>query len=156
MGKCKYESHVKPRLAEIEAWARDGVREVDMAKNLGIAASSLSEYKLRFAELAETLVRGKAYVDDVIVTNAYLKRITGYDAVEVKRDYTIKINENGEKEKVLTKVTEQTRHIPGDPRAAEFWLRNRQPEKWNAKREQPEEQEGGVVILPAVAEVPNG
>lgn len=154
MSKPKYDSHVKPRLAEIEAWARDGVREKDMAHNLNVAMSAFSRYKNDHKELREALAKGKDYVDNVIVTNAFLKRVTGYDATEVRKEYAYKPNEDGEMEKILIKEVSQTKHIPGDPRAAEFWLKNRQPDKWvHVPTDLEEEKKGGVVIIPAVKEV---
>lgn len=41
----KYESHVAPRLKEVEDWLRNGATEADIARNLGIAVSTLCEYK---------------------------------------------------------------------------------------------------------------
>lgn len=95
--------------------------------------------------------------DDAAVTQAYLRRIVGYDVTEVKEEY--KVNEAGELE--LLKKTEKTKHVPGDPRAAEFWLTNRCPDKWRAIRQlvsgQPEEgEETGVVEIPAVEDSGSG
>lgn len=91
--------------------------------------------------------------DDDAVTRAYLRRITGYDVTEVKSEY--KVNEDGELE--LMKKTENVKHIPGDPRAAEFWLTNRRPELWRKNPAGPEgegEDGGGVIEIPRVAEEP--
>ena len=91
--------------------------------------------------------------DNTAVEMAYLRRITGYDVTEVKREY--KVNEDGELE--LTRETANTKHVPGDARAAEFWLTNRKPRRWRYRRgekaETPaEEGEAGVVLLPEVEE----
>ena len=83
------------------------------------------------------------------VTQAYLRRITGYEVTEEKREY--KVNQDGKEE--LVKKTETTKHVPGDPRAAEFWLKNRQPKMWKDSRflgDGEQAEEGGVVELPAV------
>lgn len=84
------------------------------------------------------------------VEAAYLKRITGYEVTEEKREY--KVTEDGRQE--LVKKTETVKHVPGDVHAAEFWLTNRKPEKWKPARllEAREEkaEEGGVVILAPV------
>lgn len=92
--------------------------------------------------------------DDAAVTQAYLRRIVGYDVTEVKEEY--KVNEEGELE--LLKKTEKTKHVPGDPRAAEFWLANRCPDRWRALRQlvsgQPESvEETGVIEIPEVRPV---
>lgn len=153
--KSKYESHIEPRLEEIKAWARDGVCDKDIAHNLSVAYSTFRKYRGMYPALAAALTQGKDYVDKVIVTNAYLKRILGYDAVEVRRDYAYEVDqETGDQVRVLKKETEQTRHIPGDPRAAEFWLANRQSAAWSYKPGGKDggEEGGGVVLLPEVAQ----
>lgn len=40
----KYETHVRNRLSEIEAWAKAGVSDKQIAKNLGIAYSTFRQY----------------------------------------------------------------------------------------------------------------
>ncbi len=158
--KKKYETHVLPRMAEIEAWCNEGISEKQIAKNLGISYASFKNYKNEHLALLSTVSRVRTYVDEVKVEPAYLKRVTGYDVTEVKREYLYVKDENTGKEKrVLFKETEQVRHIPGDPRAAEFWLTNRQPNKW---KRQPEvgnadgECAGGVIEIPAVMEEKEG
>ena len=91
--------------------------------------------------------------DDAAVKAAYLRRITGYDVTEEKREY--KVNEDGEEE--LVKKTETTKHVPGDPRAAEFWLMNRLPRQWQKKPTAVEDEktgEGGIVELPTIESSP--
>jgi len=73
---------VLPRLLEIEAWARDGLIDEDIAHNLGVAYSTFCEYKKR-PELSEALKKSKA-VADIIVENALFKKACGY-TVEVKK-----------------------------------------------------------------------
>lgn len=157
MCKGKYETHVLPRLEEIEAWARDGLTDKDIANNLAIGYSTINDYKARYPELREALARGKDYVDNVIVVNAYLRRVTGYDTIEPRTEYKITFDEvTGEEIRIPVKVIEQVRHIPGDPRAAEFWLSRRQGKKWPARVDSvvAENDEGpGVVMMPEVKDV---
>lgn len=151
----KWESHVEPRLEEIEAWARDGVSDKQIAKNLGVAYSTFREYARKHPALSALLARTKDYVDNVVVVSAYLRRITGYDTTEVRREYVWTSLEDGDRGRVLVKETEQTRHIPGDPRAAEFWLSRRQGELWPAKvttAEEKVDEESGVIEIPVVTD----
>ena len=80
----------------------------------------------------------------------------GYDATEVRREYKYEADPaTGELHRTLVRETEQTRHVPGDPRAAEFWLTNRQRDRWKYKPEPGEGGDGdtGVVLLePSAAE----
>jgi len=74
--KSKYQTHVEPKLLLIEAWARDGMIQEDIAKKLGVAMSSFSDYKNKFPELSEALKRGQVVVD-VEVENALFKKGAG-------------------------------------------------------------------------------
>ena len=62
----KYHTHVEPRLKEIRAWARDGATDEEIAKRLGIALSSLYEYKKKYLEFAEYLKEKDAYDNEVV------------------------------------------------------------------------------------------
>jgi hypothetical protein len=106
------------------------VSEKDIAQNLGVAYSTFREYRDKYSALGAALARTKEYVDKVVVVGAYLRRITGYDTTEVRREYAWTLDDEGNPKRVLAKEIEQTRHIPGDPRAAEFWLTRRQGKDW--------------------------
>ena len=58
MAKSKWETHVKDRLIEVEGWARDGLTDEQIAKNLGIAYSTLREYREKYSALSAALKRG--------------------------------------------------------------------------------------------------
>lgn len=74
----KYETHVKPRLPEISDWMRNGARDRDVSQRLGIAESTLNEYKKQFPEFSECLKSTRAYVDGK-VENALLQRALAGD-----------------------------------------------------------------------------
>lgn len=127
---------MKDKLVLIEAWARDGVIDENIAKKLGIAYSTFNLYKTKYSELLDALKKGKEVVD-FEVENALLKRAMGYDYVE---ETVEKLVGGGEKYKAVTK------HMPGDTVAQIFWLKNRRPDKWRDKREDFTEQEANVTI----------
>ncbi len=134
--RSKYESHVVPKLELIEAWSRDGLTLEQVAHNLGIACSTLRRYKDEPDKqaLAAALARGREVVD-VIVENALLKKVTGYDWTEVTREYKVVQDDNGNDIKLLTKEKEVTRHVEGDVTAQMFWLANRKRAVWQYKPE---------------------
>ena len=159
MPKSKYETHVAPYLEEIEAWARNGVSDKDIAHNLHVAYSSFRLYKQQYPALSAVLARTKEYVDRVVVEGAFLRRVTGYDATELRREYKVAADpETGEEARILVKEIEQTRHIPGDPAAMMFWLANRQSGSWKYRPqgEDTDDDARGVVLLPPVTEGGNG
>lgn len=71
IAKSKWEQ-VKDKLILIEGWARDGLVDEQIAKNLDIALSTFYEYKNKYLEFSDALKRGKEVVD-YEVENALLK-----------------------------------------------------------------------------------
>lgn len=123
MAKSKWETHVKDKLILVEGWARDGLTDEQIAKNLGIGYTTLKEYKNKYPSFSATLKRGKEVVDTE-VENALLKRALGYTYDEETYE---ELSNGTSKSKVVTK------HIPGDTTAQIFWLKNRKPGVWRDK-----------------------
>ena len=128
--KSKYERNIEPRLEEIEAWARDGVSEEEMARRLGVAYSTFRKYKEMYSALSAPLARTREYVDLVEMVGAYKKRAMGYTYTETKRIFKVTKTDDGREIRQLEGIQETEKHVPGDPRAMENWLRIRQPELW--------------------------
>lgn len=76
------------------------------------------------------------------VEEALLLRALGYEYQETRREWSEKTGE---------KTITTTHHVGPDVRALIFWLKNRQPERWQERPEGEEEQEGVTIIddLPA-------
>jgi len=118
MGRpSKYDSHVEPRFAEIEEWAKAGATDAEIARRLGISGDTLIEYKKQFPEFSELLKKGKAVADGE-VENALLKRALGYSVEEVTQELRY---DNGKDcgELLTTKVV--TKQVPPDVGAIAFW-----------------------------------
>lgn len=125
----KYETHVKPKLFLVECWARDGLSDEQIAKNLGIATSSYCQYKKIYSEFSEALSRGKEIVD-YEVENALLKRALGFEYTEEK----VEISKRGKK------ITQTVKMVVPDTTAASIWLYNRSTQKWKAKPQEDTEE----------------
>lgn len=126
MAKSKYDTDIKPKLALVEGWARNGLTDKQIAKNLGIAYSTFREYRDKHSALSAALKKGKEVVD-FEVENALLKRALGYKYVETTKEL------NTEGEMVTTK--EVTKEIAPDTTAQIFWLKNRKPAEWRDKKD---------------------
>lgn len=128
IAKSKYETDVKPRLIEIEAWKRDGLTNEQIMKNLGIGRDSFYRYKDKYSEFSDALKKGKE-VADIEVENALFKRAIGYKYKEVIKE----VKEiDGKKS---TYVKEVIKEMPGDVGAQIFWLKNRKSSKWKDKQD---------------------
>lgn len=114
----------------IEGWARDGLTDEQIAANMGIATSTLYEWKKQHSEISEVLKKGKEVVDRQ-VENALLKRALGYRYKETTREL-ITDKQTGLSKLVVTKVVEK--EVIPDTTAQIFWLKNRKPEEWRDKR----------------------
>lgn len=121
----KYETHVKPYLNQIAAWARNGLVDEQIAQNLGVATSTFYEYKKKFPELSEALKTNKELAD-LEVENALRQRALGYEYNEITKELI-----NGEL--VVTKVV--TKQMAPDTTAQIFWLKNRRPDIWRDRHE---------------------
>ena len=122
MAKSKYETHVKDKLILVEAWARNGLTDEQIAKNLGISKDTFYKYKREYTDFSDSLKRGKEVVD-IEVENALLKRALGYKYDEVTKERN---EDTGELE--ITKVI--TKEVQPDTTAQIFWLKNRLSDKW--------------------------
>lgn len=60
------------KLILLEGWARDGLTEEQIAKNMGIGRTTLYEWKQKEPNIANTIKKGKEVVD-FEVENALLK-----------------------------------------------------------------------------------
>lgn len=139
--KSKYETNVLPKLFLIEMWARDGLTDEQIAKNLGIHTATFHDYKKKHVEFSEALTKGKE-VADYEVENALFKRACGFTYEEKIKELVID-SETGEESYKVTKVVEKTA-LP-DTTAQIYWLKNRKPETWKDKREQKVDLSGMLV-----------
>lgn len=127
MAKSKYETHVKDKLVLVEGWARNGLTDEQIAKNLGVAYSTLKEYKKKYPAFLAALKKGKEVID-FEVENALLKRALGYRYKEITKEFS---EATGKLE--VTKEVEK--EVAPDTTAQIFWLKNRKPQEWRDKQD---------------------
>lgn len=73
MAKGKYQKWLEPEnLILLEGWARDGLTDDQIAKNMGISRDTLHEWKKKYSDISDTLKKGKEVVD-YEVENALLQ-----------------------------------------------------------------------------------
>ena len=119
--KSKYEEYVQDKLDSIQGWARDGLTLQEIADNLGIALSTLCNYKNQYPELNEALKKG---VDESLYTveNALFKAACGYYYTEEE------MTKNGN-------IVELTKYAKPNITACIFYLKNKSNGKWRDKQE---------------------
>ena len=127
MAKGKYQKWLEPEnLILLQSWARNGLTDEQIAKNMGISRSTLAEWKKKYSDISDTLKKGKDVVD-IEVENALLKKALGYSYKETTKELSVD-KQTGESKLIVTK--EVTKHIAPDTAAGIFWLKNRRPDEW--------------------------
>jgi hypothetical protein len=116
-------------LTRLTGWARDGLTNIQIAANMGIAERTFTEWIARFPAIDAALKKGKEPVD-IQVENALLRRALGYDYEETITE--VEDLGGGRTKKHVRKVT---KHVPADTTAQIFWLKNRKPKQWREKME---------------------
>ena len=115
----------KDKLILLEGWARDGLTDEQIAKNIGINRTTLYDWKKKEINIADALKKGKDVVD-LEVENALLKKALGY-TITIEEE---KIDRDG-----FVHTLKRDIHFPPDTGAIVFWLKNRQTKKWRDKVE---------------------
>lgn len=126
MAVLRPEEWLEPeKLLMLEDWARQGLFDKQICKNMGVSEATLTNYKKKYPEIKEALRKGKEVVD-IEVENAMFKRAIGY---------TITINEQKVDKDGCIHDLKRDLHIPGDVTAQIFWLKNRRRQQWRDKVE---------------------
>lgn len=107
----------------IEGWARDGLTDEQIAKNIGISKQTFYDWKKKYADFSDSLKNGKEVID-IQVENSLLKRALGYEYEEVSEKF-----EGG----ILTERKITKKQVVPDTTAQIFWLKNRKPSVWRDK-----------------------
>lgn len=160
MAKGKYKKWLEPdNLTKLEGWARDGLKDTQIADNMGINVSTLYTWKNRYSEINEALKKGKEVVDyeieNSLISTMKKHTLTTTQYKMVKKDKLVLQAERKKfanmyklehpeatKMQILIAVAE---HIPVyeqipyvktvtevDPNISSmiFWLKNRLPDKY--------------------------
>lgn len=105
----------------IEGWARDGLTDKQISKNIGISESTLNDWKKKFPEFSESLKESKEIADRQ-VENALHKTALGFYYEEDM------VTNQGD-------VVRVKKYSKPNTTAQIFWLKNRKPADWRDKQE---------------------
>lgn len=131
MAKGKVQAWLtKEGLLKIEGWARDGLVEEQIAKNIGVSRSTLSNWKNKHPLITRALAKGKEVVDRE-VENALLKKALGYtyeEVITMRQEVEEDVYEDVEVKRIK-------KQVPPDTTAIIFWLKNRKQDTWRDRKE---------------------
>lgn len=126
----KYQQWLEPDgLIMLECWARDGLTDAQIAKNIGVSTVTLYDWKKKYPNISKALKRGKAVVD-YEVESALLRRALGYRYKEITRE---KRTDPKTGFSCLVTTKEVVKEVAPDTTAQIFWRKNRKPDEWREK-----------------------
>ena len=109
-------------------YASQGLNNVEIAHNLGISEKTLYEWKLKHKKFAKNLEAGKKSLISQVESALYKKAI-GYN-YEEEKVYVSKTTDGKE----IVRKEKIKKHLPPDTGAIAFFLKNREPKRWNEKQ----------------------
>ena len=128
MAKGKYQKWLEEEnLTLLKSWAIKGLTDRQIADCIGIAESTLYEWKKKHSEISEALKKGKEVFDAESVEALHQAGI-GHYIEEVYTDITIR--DGVETKRIRTRK----RWIPSNVTALIFWLKNRDPDNWKDRK----------------------
>ena len=110
----------KRKYAEIaRGMCAQGATRADLADRFGVTIKTIVAWQLEHEEFCTSCKQGRVAADDRVEQSFY-ERAVGY-TYDSEKLFVV------EGEVIRAPIKE---HVPPDPRAAEFWLRNRRPDRW--------------------------
>lgn len=152
--KAKYEYWLTDDgLLKIKGWARDGLTDLQIAQNIGIAYSTFRTWRDKYPALSAAL-KNEKQIADRNVENALYKRAIGYEFIEKRVSKEQFYNVVTGRIEELTKTVTTNKHVSPDSTAIIYWLKNRKPAEWRERKNEPDDNLNGE--LSKVDELLNG
>lgn len=133
----RYETlHIADRLDSIAGWAKEGLTDEEIGKQLGVTRQTIYSWKGRYPAFAKALKKGATEANGEILNSAF-RQACGF-FMTVKEPIKVKTERIDEKTGRLIKeerveIKEYEKYFEPNPRMTQFMLMNRLPEKYKDK-----------------------
>lgn len=165
MARKKWEewAHDEDRLAVLQAWARAGLSDERIAKQIGISRSTLNEWKKKYEPIRTALSTGKENANRLVEHSLF--KMTQGGKVKVRKTFKLKkVEYDGSGKKIREEEYldsgEEEVYIEPDIKAIIFWLKNKMAEDWREKvteqQTEQEQQEQLLILTPREIEQMKG
>lgn len=125
----KYKEWIEPDgLLTIKGWARDGLTDIEITKNIGISMATFTDWKKKFPVILAALKEGRRPAIIEVEDTFFEKKLKGYFVEEEIVEVTKNGNNKVEHRKKIK------RWIPPDTTAMIFYLKCRKPQQYNDKQ----------------------
>lgn len=134
MPKPKYEEWLEPDgLLKLKGWARQGLTDEEIAKNMGIARGTFYKWLNEFSDIKNTIKSGREPVIIKVEDTFIEKKLSGYFIEEEVMEKTVQRDAGGEIISTIEHKRVNKRYIPPDTTAMIFYLKCRRGEIYNDK-----------------------
>ena len=113
---------------KVRKYASEGLSNIQIARNLGIAPDTFYQYLKRFKEFKKEYEKGKQELISEVESSLY-KRAMGYD-IEEEKIFVSKTTDGKE----IVKKEKTKKHLPPDVGAIAFYLKNKARRFWSDRQ----------------------
>ena len=118
-------------MLKLESYARDGLTDKEIAAKIGINQDTLYSWYKRFAEISETIKKGRAPVNAIVEKTFFETKLQPQTIVETIKEQTIHKDADGNVVSSTEHIRKAERYIPADTTAMLFYMKCRMPDKYN-------------------------
>lgn len=122
--------------ADVQQWVQEGIVDHEIAARLGIARSTLYDWKNEYSDFADAFERGNNHRHQNVINSLY-KRCMGYEYTETtKEPQEAKSDDPSKPGKIKMVITKKVKkQVAPDTGAIEFYLTNKLPDEFKNKSE---------------------
>lgn len=125
-----YERRVQPKLGLVEAYARHGLYNSEIAEKLNVPYSTFQKYIELHPELELALDKGREAAE-LHVENALLKSALGFTSLEITKERkVVGEDEDGKPIYKMVPTKKVYKQVPPNVQAIQYWLENRCGNRW--------------------------
>lgn len=140
MAKSKYFDFLEnDGLLLVEGYARDGLTDEQICKNIGIRPSTYYDWKNKYSEFSEAIKNGRKPIATIVENTFFNEKLKSQFVEEETVEMTEQRNAKGELIGTTKHIKKNKRYIPADTTAIIFYLKCRLNNRYNDRPIQTED-----------------
>lgn len=134
IAKGKYHEWITPDgLLVLKGYARDGLKDIEIAEKIGISQETFYQWIKRFSEFSEAIKKGREPVNTIVEDTFLETKLKPQTVIETITEKTIHRDADGNITSSTEHIRKQEHYIPADTTAMIFYLKCRLNSKYNDK-----------------------